>query len=851
MSQHALHDEQPHPRFVRLAEWVIAHQRFTLGVSLLLSALSIWAILSSLSVDNSLDVFAPAEAEVMKSRERYRDLFGRDDLFMVAVKGEVFSAEYLSRLAALERAVQGLEVEVDSLGYRRGGDASAAAKPPLKGDEPAELGLEELGLEELGDFGEEGEDAWGEQEGGSVVEQTTSLISARRTLQREGGLVIERWFDPIPSGEELKSRAELALSDPQLKRRLVDDEGRLSVILVRVAFMHDQDLGVVYSALEALVSAHQAEGFKIQVTGPPAVNAALNELVLNDLSKLLILSGLAMFLALLWLFRRGWLIVGPMIVVSVSVLWTVGVMAALGMGLNILSSILPAFLLCVGLGDSIHVQSIYLNLRRRGLEHDEAIPRACGLTGPPVLFTSLTTMIGLFSFHFATVTAVKQMGLAGGIGVIFAFGHSVISLPIFMSWSRSDAPREPKSSTAIELKPDLLDRALSWMVGLSSGRLGQGLICLSSAILLSIAGYGISRLEVWHDDLETLPDDQPIKAAVREADAALGGVASAQLVIDAEGAYGVKGLELLKGLDALSEHLYAYREPDGTAIVGHVISPLDVIKETRQALLSSGEDPTRRFYELPQTQEEASQLMSLFELQSPDELRQLATIDLRSAHMTLQVKWREATSYERLIQHIDEGIKEHIGDLAQLEPTGGIYLAYTIVSSLLSDLLWSFSGAFIVITLLMVLMLKSLKLGALAMIPNLAPIALMLGALGLVGVPLDLNNLLIASIALGIAVDDTIHFLHHFQAVYRQTGELEPAIEGARVSAGRAMVSTSLLLGSGFIVYLFASTEAVQRFGVLIALTLVTALVVDLILCPAILRLAYPAQRVLDEGALS
>ncbi len=186
-----------------------------------------------------------------------------------------------------------------------------------------------------------------------------------------------------------------------------------------------------------------------------------------------------------------------------------------------------------------------------------------------------------------------------------------------------------------------------------------------------------------------------------------------------------------------------------------------------------------------------------------------------------------------------------MGAAARVEPTGGIYLAYTVVSSLLSDLLRSFTGAFVVITLLMALMLRDLKLGLLAMVPNLFPILLMLGGLGWAGVPLDLNNLLIASIALGIAVDDTIHFLHHFWSLYVPTGDREAALDGARVSAGRAMVSTSALLGAGFVVYLLASTEAVRRFGVVIALTLLAALVVDLVLCPAILRLAYPPRRVL------
>lgn len=831
MSEFSATHEPPNPVFVHLARWVIAHAKGTLAVSIFISMCSIWMILSSLKVDNSLDVFAPAEAQVMQSRTHYRDLFGRDDLFLVSVKGDVFTLAYLQRLKQLEGEIQSLSVNVESLGYRR---HSNIPKPSLQ---------DRSNLED--DFSDE-DDGWGEEEGGSVVEQTTSLMSARRTLNRDQALVVERWFDPLPSLDELSKRKVLALQDPQLKRRLVDEQGTMSVILVRVALMHDHDLGRVYEALETLIQNHQANDFSIQVTGPPAVNAALNQLVLNDLSKLLILSGVAMFLCLLWLFRSFWLVVGPMLVVSISVLWTVGVMAMLGMGLNILSSILPAFLLCVGLGDSIHVQSIYRDLRKQGSTASEAIPLACGLTGPPVLFTSLTTMIGLFSFHFASVTAVKQMGLAGGIGVIFALGHSVITLPIFMSWIKEDG------SEIVSLekkKDDLIDRMLSMMVHLSRNKFGRMTVFMVSLGLAIVAGIGMSQLEVWHDDLETLPDDEPIKVAVREVDQALGGVASAQLVIDTQGRYGIKDLELIRGLQQLTDDLYAYRDPQGATLIGHVISPLDLIRETRQALLSSERSESIQNVEnLPASQAEASQLLSLFEMQSPEELRQLTTLDLASAHMTLQVKWREATSYAHLIQYIEQSVHKHIGDRAIVSPTGGIYLAYTIVSSLLNDLLRSFSGAFLVITLLMVIMLKSFKLGALAMIPNLAPIALMLGALGQLGIPLDLNNLLIASIALGIAVDDTIHFLHHFQAQYRSTGDLERSIEWAKISAGRAMVSTSLLLGAGFIVYLFASTDAVRRFGMIIALTLLTALIVDLILCPALLRLAYPSRLVLKNG---
>ena len=367
-----------------------------------------------------------------------------------------------------------------------------------------------------------------------------------------------------------------------------------------------------------------------------------------------------------------------------------------------------------------------------------------------------------------------------------------------------------------------------------------------------ISLLGVSRLEVWHDDLATLPDNHPIKSAVLEVDHELGGVANVQIVVKADHLdRGIKDIEVLHALENLSQHILSYKTPQGEHIVGHALSLTNVVKETRKALVNQSDAyhiPSIRSQKKSEAQQEASQLISLFELQSPEQLRKLSTVDLKASHLTLQVKWQEATSYAGLIKHIEAGIKQYFEPLEkqkiELRPTGGVYLAYTIISSLLDDLIKSFSAAFLVITLLMILMLKELKLGLLAMIPNLFPILLMIGTLGLIGIPLDLNNLLIASIALGIAVDDTIHLLHHFKASYMIHFDRELAIADSIKHAGRAMLSTSILLCIGFSMHMFASTAAVQRFGVIIGATVMVAFVVDLLICPAILRLAYPANKV-------
>ena len=148
--------------------------------------------------------------------------------------------------------------------------------------------------------------------------------------------------------------------------------------------------------------------------------------------------------------------------------------------------------------------------------------------------------------------------------------------------------------------------------------------------------------------------------------------------------------------------------------------------------------------------------------------------------------------------------------------------------------------ALVVITLLMWLLLRSVKLGLIAMIPNLLPIAFVLGTMGLTDVPIDLANIIIASIILGIAVDDTIHFLHQFWISHRQHGDTSQAIKTSLDHSGRAIVSTSVILVCGFLVYIVASMVNLQRFGWLIALAIAYALVVDLAVGPALLRLFYP-----------
>jgi predicted RND superfamily exporter protein len=814
--------ETPNPFFLALGKWILKFQWFIILLILLITGASAWQIKNHLKVDNSLEVFAPQNAPVMTFLDRYRDLFGRDDYFMISVEGDILKAQTIEKLRKLHTELEGLKLKVDTLGQRRNKKTQATQ---------AQSKSDDFGAND--DFGSNDAD-WGDATD-QVVEEVTSLINIRRTYAQDGNLRVEKWLDGIDEQAEIDQIKTQLVNDPLIKNRLIDTNGTITILMVKIDFMSEDDTAKVYRALDTLVKPYQQDGFKVSVTGAPAINASLNEVVLLDLKTLVVYSALMMLFVLIYIFRRPLMVIGPMMIVTLSVIWTLGLMATLGLGLNLLSSILPAFLLCVGLGDSIHVQSIYLGLRREGVDNRSAVELSCGLTGIPVLFTSLTTMIGLFSFETATVGAIKEMGIAGGAGVFFALLLSLLLLPLFLNLQNPsiDKIQENQGSR-------IIDQILSSFVGLSQKRFGRNLVILISLILTGLAVFGVTQISVRHDDLENLPPNHPIKKPILKLDTTLGGAAAAEYLVafNPDGkskddqSLGLKKVEYLQKIDALVQRALAYRNPQGEQIVGNAVAITNIVKETKKALMDGDES-------MPTKQDEASQLLNLFELQSPSELKKIATIDSFITHISLQMKWKEATSYKHFIQSMDQAIEEIFKQELEVKATGGIYLAYTIVSSLLSDLIQSFGSAFLIICILMIFMLKDVKLGLLSMIPNLFPILLMLGFLGLMDIPLDLNNLLIASIALGIVVDDTIHFLHHFQMGYQLNNDCEQALENALKHAGRAMLSTTILLGAGFIVYLMASTTAIGRFGVIIASTIAVAFLADLIICPAVLRIAY------------
>jgi predicted RND superfamily exporter protein len=268
-------------------------------------------------------------------------------------------------------------------------------------------------------------------------------------------------------------------------------------------------------------------------------------------------------------------------------------------------------------------------------------------------------------------------------------------------------------------------------------------------------------------------------------------------------------------------------------VVGKVISLVDVAKETNQALHENRSD----FYTIPESRELVAQELLLFENSGSDDLEDLVDSQFSRARMTIKVSMADAIHFESFIDRIDVIFRETLGDDVDYSFTGLMVILGGTMNAMMRSMVKAYLIAFAIITPMLILLIGRVRMGLIAMIPNLAPIIVILGLMGWTGLPIDAFTLLIGSIAIGLAVDDTIHFMHHFRSNFESTGDVKESIQMTLRSTGQALLYTSVVLAAGFFIYTFASMRNLLNFGFLTGLTIILAFLADLILAPALLTL--------------
>jgi predicted RND superfamily exporter protein len=524
---------------------------------------------------------------------------------------------------------------------------------------------------------------------------------------------------------------------------------------------------------------------------------------------------LALFLAVG--FRTLWGVLVPIGVVGLTVLWQVGMVTMLGKPLSILTMLLPTILFVVGMSDVVHILERYIEALRNGHSKPRALAISYHEVGLATFLTSLTTAIGFATLLTSGIAPIREFGLLTAVGVFLAFGLSFTLLPavLLLVATPVQALRDPRGGTWYPV----LHASLRWVLK------QKYRVPWIFAVLVAISAVGIAQLKVNNYLLEDWPEDDPQKQDYYWFEDQFGGVRpfEMEVVVRDTGAT-AWDLEVLQQMALVQEHL----EQDYG--VQAIISPVTVVRALNKAFNGGSEEYDR----LPDDPVENARMTRRANvLLGKAGVQALVSSDGRRARMSGRMRDEGGHVHGQRNVVLEEHIARHTEPaLVTFHQTGMAFLIDRSNTKLSGQLIGGLSIAFVLISVLMALVFRNWRMTLIALVPNVIPLLFVGGIMGFAGIDIKVSTAIIFTIAFGIAVDDTIHMLGKLRVEMMKGRPLGLAMRRSFLSAGKALLVTSIMLLSGFASLIFSDFASVFYMGLLVSLTLLMALVADLVLLP-------------------
>jgi len=757
-----------------------------------------------ITIDTSTEGFLHEDDPTMLDYNAFRDQFGRDEVIIIAVKPpNVFDFKFLKKLKALH--------------------------------------------EEL-------------EENVPHVDDIISLINARNTRGKADELIVEDLLESWPETEkDLSEIKERALSNTMYKNMLISEDAKFTTVVIRThsyssvgqdvdvmeefedggeklpeteknkgdikpRYLTDQENSESVEAARRIAKSYETPDFQVFIAGSPVVTHFLKQTMMHDMRKFMALSVATIAVFLYVMFRRLSGVFLPLVVVILTLLSTLGIMAAAGASIKVPTQILPSFLLAVCVGASVHVLAIFYQRFRFNPDKEGAIVYALGHSGLAIVMTSLTTASGLLSFSTAELAPIADIGIFAGIGILISLLYTIVMLPALVAVV--PVKIKPNKNREGYHENTFMDRVLTGIGKVSTGH--PYVILGISAFTIVFTAIMASTIIFSHDPLRWFPADNDIRIATEKIDHELRGTLSLEVIIDTGKENGLYEPDILNRLEQAAVYAESVKYED--LFVGKAWSVTTILKEINQAL----NENRANYYSIPQNRDLIAQEFLLFENSGSDDLEDVVDSQFSKARLTIKAPFKDAIKYSKFLKMSEQYFKEKFSD-AKTTLTGMMALLARTISNAIATLAKSYIIALVIITLLMIFLIGRVRIGLLSMVPNLAPILLTLGIMGTFSIHMDLFTMMVGSIAIGLAVDDTIHFMHNFRRYYEQSGDPREAVYETLHTTGRAMLVTSIVLSIGFFIFTFATMKNLFNFGVLTAFTITMALVADYFLAPALM----------------
>lgn len=621
-----------------------------------------------------------------------------------------------------------------------------------------------------------------------------------------------RWQEP----EYFRQDSTIIFSRKGLVGIFFSEDGKsVAINLKHTQRLSKEKCDVLSENIKSAVNSFQWD--KAHIIGRALGQKVLVDLMIKELAIFISLSLLITVIFLFIAFRSGWGIVIPTLVVLIAILWTLGFMRIIGKNMDLMLTILPTIIFVVGMSDSVHVLTKYMQELRNGRDKVDAIRYAFKSIRLATFLTALTTSIGFLTLVLSDIKPISDFGIYTSVGVMLAYALTFSMLPAILFLAKPK--RLYEFSTNEDFWTAKLQRLFLFIIR------NKRSVFITGLVVLGIGVFGISLIKVDNVMLEDLRDEHLLKQEFRFMEEHYAGVRPFEMAVkikDGKHWYDEDVLRQIDSIDVFLEEKYG---------VGNIMSPARLVRNLHFQMNGSQQD----FFVVP----DQSGINQTRKLLKRKELASISNLFINPNSNVVRISGKVGDlgrlHYEELdrqlmayitANHLDQHLECRVTGTAHLIDLNNRYL----VDNMVLDLLLSV----IVIGIIMAVIYKSWKMFFLTIIPNIIPLVLVAGIMGYLGIPIKISTSIIFNIAFGIAVDDTIHFLARVRTLLGDGLSLPYAVKRTFLTTGKAMIVTTLILCGGFMTLVFSDFLGTYYIGLLITLTLIIGVITELIFAPLV-----------------
>lgn len=655
------------------------------------------------------------------------------------------------------------------------------------------------------------------------VDSITNYQYVHSNPNEPDDIVVEDFIKNIDKAtpEYLANRKEIAINDPLVVDGFISTDGTTTMISARLTpkVNDDSDKSIEIMKLIEKILAPEIErtGYKYWLNGGPPLNHAFVTIGMADMIFIPIIL-IASIILLLLLFRRvsGALI--PIGVVTFTFLTVLAIQVLLGYKLNNFTINLPLFIVAIGIADAVHVYSIWILHRQEGDENFIAVENSLRKNFLPIFLTSLTTTIGFATLTISEVIPVLTLGIATASGAILAFIISVIWMPSVLLILKK------------EFKSEIIEK-IKEKKPLGYGKFivkHDKKVAIITTIIFALFAIGITKVKIDSNTIRYFDESVEIRKSTEFTSDNLTGPMAYEIVVDSKEEGGIKDPTFLKTVELFYKD-FQKTYPD----VRHLNSLLDTIKRFNKVVNNSEEIPDNRNL--------IAQYLLLYSLSLPQGMEINDKMDIKEQRLrvTARVNIVDTSKDLEMIDYVSEWWKQ---TPYSASVQGQTAMFAHMQKDVTNTLVYSLSIAILLVSLVMLLIFKRFKILWVFVLPNILPVILVIGLMGWIGITIDIGVAIAGAIIIGVAVDDTIHFLVKYFDARKRGLSMEETFDEVLRYAGKAILFTTIILSIAFSLFAFSTFTPNQNFGVVTAFALIIAFVVDLVLLPALLSIADKKQ---------